>query len=210
MSLSEKEENKSFAVGHFALGYILSKLTAKFTKTKLNIPLVFTLSVIPDIDILITPLEHRGPTHSIIVATIIFMPLFAIWSKNALPYFVAYIQNSLIGDFIAGGRTQLFWPLTSQLYGIEISIKSLTNIALEWILFLAAAIVLIRSRDLQFLLQPNNSNLLLFIPTCTVLLPTFLAFPMEVPIALVPPHILFLTLFSMSLLIDIKKFLMHF
>jgi hypothetical protein len=141
------------------------------------------------------------------VATIVFIPLFAIWSKNALPYFVAYIQHSLIGDFIAGGRTQLFWPLTSQLYGIEISIKSLTNITLEWVIFLAAAIVLIKSRDLQILLQPNNSNLLLLIPTCTVLLPTFLAFPIDVPLALVTLHIVFLALFSASLLIDIKRFL---
>ncbi len=194
-----------FAVGHFALGYISSKLTAEVTKTRLNIPLALTLSVIPDVDILIPFLEHRGPTHSIITAIIIFIPLFTVWRSKVLPYFVALVQHSLIGDFIAGGRIQLLWPFTHQVYGIEVTIKSSTNMALEWILFLTSAIILWKSRDIQTFLQPHNSNLLLFIPTFTVLLPTFLAYPLDVPLALLPPHILFLTLFSVSLLIDVKR-----
>jgi len=180
-------------------------LIAKATKTRMNIPLVFTLSVIPDIDILIPFLEHRGPTHSIIAATVVFIPAFALWRKGVLPYFVAYIQHSLIGDFIAGGKTQLLWPLTLQPFGIEISIKSSTNITLEWLTFIIATIVIIKTKDIHAILQPHNSNIILAIPTFTVLLPTFLAFPLEVPIALVPPHLICLTLFVTSLLIDIKK-----
>lgn len=187
------------------MGYIFSMLIAKATKTRMNIPLVFTLSVIPDIDILIPFLEHRGPTHSIIAATVVFIPAFALWRKGVLPYFVAYIQHSLIGDFIAGGKTQLLWPLTLQPFGIEISIKSSTNITLEWLVFIAAAMVMLKTKDAHTILQPHNSNLILAIPTLTVLLPTFLAFPLEVPITLVPPHIICLTLFATSLLIDIKK-----
>ena len=171
----------------------------------MNIPLVFTLSVIPDIDILIPFLEHRGPTHSIIAATVVFIPAFALWRKGVLPYFVAYIQHSLIGDFIAGGKTQLLWPLTLQPFGIEISIKSSTNITLEWLTFIIATIVIIKTKDIHAILQPHNSNIILAIPTFTVLLPTFLAFPLEVPIALVPPHLICLTVFVTSLLIDIKK-----
>lgn len=197
-----------FAVGHFAFGYILCRLTAKATKTKLNIPLVITLSVIPDIDILLMPfLEHRGPTHSIIVSIIVFIPMFIIWRKSAFPYFIALIQHSLVGDFIAGGRTQLLWPLTHQLYGIEICIKSSANISLEWIAFLASTMIMLKTKDIQTLLQPHNSNLILSIPTFTVLLPTFLAFPLDVPLALIPPHIIFLALFSISLLIDLKQIL---
>lgn len=196
-----------FAVGHFAFGYILCRLTAQATKTKLNIPLVITLSIIPDIDILIPFLEHRGPTHSIIVAIIVFIPMFIIWRKSAFPYLIALIQHSLVGDFIAGGRTQLLWPLTSQLYGIEICIKSSANIALEWIVFLASAMIMLKTKDIQTLLQPHNSNLILSIPTFTVLLPTFLAFPLDVPLALIPPHMIFLALFSISLLIDSKQIL---
>jgi len=170
-----------------------------------NIPLVLTLSVIPDVDILIPFVEHRGPFHSIITATIIFIPLFALYRKTAFPYFGALVQHSLIGDYIAGGRVQLLWPLTSQPYGIELSIKSPTNITLEWLIFLAAAIAMLKTKDVQTLLEPHNSNLILAIPTFTVLLPTFLAYPLDVPIALVPPHIICLILFLASLLIDMRK-----
>ncbi|MGC9346189.1 MAG: hypothetical protein ACP5ER_05315, partial [Candidatus Bathyarchaeales archaeon] len=89
MSLAKTEESESFAVGHFAFGYILSKTSAKALKTKLNIPLVLTLSVIPDVDILIPILEHRGPTHSIIMACLVFIPIFAIYHKKATPYLIA-------------------------------------------------------------------------------------------------------------------------
>jgi membrane-bound metal-dependent hydrolase YbcI (DUF457 family) len=192
-------------VGHFALGYILSRLTAQATKTKLNIPLILTLSVVPDIDILIPYVEHRGPFHSIVTATIIFVPILALYTKSALPYFAAFIQHSLIGDFIAGGQVQLLWPLTSQPFGIEMSIKSSTNITLEWLVFIVAAMVIMKTGDALTILQPHNSNLILAIPTLTVLLPTFLAFPLEVPIALILPHLICLALFTTSLLIDIKQ-----
>lgn len=199
------EDTKTFAVGHLALGYVLSKLTSQATKTKINIPLILTLSVIPDIDILIPFVEHRGPSHSIIMAIVVFFPTFVLYRKNVFPYFVALIQHSLIGDYIAGGRVQLFWPLTSQPYGMNISIRSPTNITLEWLAFLVATIVMVKTKDTQILLQPHNSNLILAIPTFTVLLPTFLAFPLDVPIALIPPHIIFLILFLASLLIDVRK-----
>jgi hypothetical protein len=45
----------------------------------------------------------------------------------------------------------------------------------------------------------------LAIPTFTVLLPTFLAFPLDVPISLLPPHLIYLAIFIASLLITIKN-----
>jgi len=192
-------------VGHFALGYIISKATAKITKTKLNIPLVITLSVIPDIDILIPFLEHRGPTHSIIIAFLIFIPIFTIYHKSALPYFMALIQHSLVGDFVAGGRTQLLWPVTSQTYGVELSIKSQTNITLEWIVFLTSIIIMLKAKDTVTFFQPHKSNLILVIPTFTVLLPTFLSFPLNVPAWLIPPHLAYISIFSASIIIDLIK-----
>lgn len=193
-----------FAVGHFAFGYVLAKLTTRATKTEINIPVVLTLSVIPDIDLLVPFVEHRGPFHSVVMAAIIFMPVFALYRRKALPYFVALIQHSLIGDYIVGG-VQLLWPLTQQPYGLGISIFSLANITLEWLLFLAAAMVMLKTKDTMVLFQPHGSNMILAVPIFTVLLPTFLAFPLHVPMALVPPHIIYLILFLTSLLIDVKK-----
>jgi len=192
-------------VGHFALGYIISKATVKITEMKLNIPLLITLSVIPDIDILIPFLEHRGPAHSIITLFMVFIPIFAIYRKKAIPYFLALIQHPLIGDYITGGRIQLLWPLTTQYYGMEICIKSQTNITLEWIVFLTSIIIMLKAKDTVTFFQPHKSNLILVIPTFTVLLPTFLSFPLNVPAWLIPPHLAYISIFSASIIIDLIK-----
>jgi len=192
-------------VGHLAFGYISSKTSAKILKTNLNIPLALTLSVIPDIDILIPTLEHRGPTHSIIMAFIVFIPIFAIYNKKAIPYFIALISHSLICDFMVGGRIQLLWPLTTKYYGMEISIKSPANITIEWIMFLTSIIIMLKTKDTATLFQPHNSNLILTIPTFTVLLPAILSFPLNVPLPLIPPHLIYTAIFIMSITIDIHK-----
>jgi hypothetical protein len=110
-----------------------------------------------------------------------------------------------VGDLIAGGPVQLFWPLNLQQFGIMINIKDPANVTLEWLIFTVAAVTFLKTKDIHWLLKPRNSNLILAIPTFTVLLPTFLAFPLEVPIALFPPHIVCLTLFLTSLTINSKK-----
>jgi membrane-bound metal-dependent hydrolase YbcI (DUF457 family) len=194
-----------FAVGHFALGYILSKTSAKALKTQLNIPTVLTLSIIPDIDLLIPFLEHRGLTHSIVIASIVFVPVFAICHKRAAPYFIALIQHSLVGDYLAGGKTQLLFPISTQYYGTGLSIQSQTNLALEWAVFLASMLIMVAVKDINVFFQPHNSNLILALPMFTVLLPTMLTFPIQVPPALIPPHVAYLILFVTSISIEVKS-----
>ncbi len=166
------------------------------------------LSVAPDIDLLFPLfLQHRGPTHSILMAFAIFVPFFALWHTKAVPYFAALIQHSLIGDYIAGGNVQLLWPLTGELFGMSIGIESQTNIALEWALFLASMVIMVRMGDLRVLLQPHSSNLILSVPTFTVLLPTFFCFPLYVPVWLILPHLIYLCVFLASIFADIYKVL---
>lgn len=198
------EESKSFAVGHLALGYISSKTSTKILKTSIDLPIIFMLSVIPDVDLLIPFIEHRGPTHSIITTVIVFIPFFAIYHKKATPYFIALIQHSLIGDYISGGKIQLLWPITTQYYGTGISIKSNTNIIVEWILFFASAIILLMTKDSTTFFQPRKSNLILTIPTFTVLLPTFLSYPLGVPAGLMLPHVFYTFIFLVSIIIDLS------
>jgi membrane-bound metal-dependent hydrolase YbcI (DUF457 family) len=194
-----------------ALAYLLTKPTAKKLKVNLNIPLVLVLSIIPDVDILAGVKEfHRGPTHSIVVALIVFIPLFIVYRRKAAPYFIALASHSLIGDFFIGGQLMLLWPLTSQLFGLRelgvyISIFSPINIALELTLFTAATVIMFRNRDLHSFVQNKKSNLLLIIPTATVLLPTLASYPLQVPILLIPPHLFYLVLFSLSVLIVIFR-----
>ncbi|MEM2780677.1 MAG: metal-dependent hydrolase [Candidatus Bathyarchaeia archaeon] len=196
---------KSYAVGHFALGYLTAKLTAHFTKTRVNVPIILALSVAPDVDLLIPFVEHRGPFHSILMAIIIFIPIIILARKDAIPYFIALIHHSLLGDFITG-KTQLFWPITTQSFGTAVAIESLANITVEWLAFLIMFIEILRAKDLQTLLKPNHTNIILAVPTLlTVLLPTFLAFPLKVPTSLIIPHLIMLTLFSASILTDVRK-----
>lgn len=193
-----------------ALGYILGKGSARLVKTNLNIPLVLVLSVIPDIDILAEHIDglasvipHRGPIHSVIVALVAFLPIFIIYHKAALPYFIALIQHALIGDYFSGGQLELFWPITQQKFGYPMSIQSIQNVGLELSLFIVSIILLLATKDLRKMLRPHKSNLILAIPTFTVLLPTFAEYPLRVPILMIPPHVIYTIIFAASIIIEL-------
>ena len=199
----------SFAVGHMALGYLLGKSSARLFKVNCNIPLILTLSVIPDVDLIVQfflriPL-HRGPTHSLISAILVCIPFFWIYRQKAAPYFAALASHSLIGDFFIGGQIQLLWPLSTNEYGFRgISILDPVNIALEFTLFTIALIVMLKTRDILRFFRNSKLNLILTIPIFTVLLPTFVSYPLYVPFLLVVPHLFYLVLFSISVLIALK------
>lgn len=182
---------------------------------KPNIPALLVLSLLPDVDIIydfLTGSEiHRGPTHSIIVAALIFIPLFIIYRKKVIPYFLALISHSLIADFLIAGQLQLFWPLSTTEYGlyevssVYINIFSPINIALELILFLAATVVLYKSGDWKVFFRANKTHLVLIIPLVTVLLPSTIGYPFTEPLILtVPPlaiaHLFYLVIFGIAVL----------
>jgi hypothetical protein len=206
----QRRKRFRFAVGHMALGYILGKGSARLVKTNLNIPLALVLSVIPDIDILAEHIDglasvipHRGPVHSVSVALVVFIPIFIIYRKAALPYFIALIQHALIGDYFIGGQLELFWPITQQKFGFPTSIQSIQNVGLELSLFTVSIILLLATKDLHKMFQPNRSNLILAIPTFTVLLPTFVSYPLDVPILMIPPHVIYTIIFAASIIIEL-------
>ena len=196
-----------YAVGHFALGYLTGKLTAKSLNTTINIPLLFLASIFPDIDILIPGLVHRGPLHSILLFFLVFIPIVIIYKKRAIPYFIAVISHLIIGDYIIGGNLQLLWPLTTDAYGFDIVIGSVLDVALEWSLFLISMAVLIKTKDVFLLLKPIPSNIILVIPLVAVLLPTTISYPLQVPLSLLLPHIIFLILLASPIIIYSKTIL---
>jgi membrane-bound metal-dependent hydrolase YbcI (DUF457 family) len=204
-----------FAVGHMAIAYLLGKGTSKSLHVKLNIPILLVLSILPDIDIIYDFLTgsaiHRGPTHSIIVAALAFIPFFVIFRKKAIPYFLALISHPLIGDFLVGGRLQLFWPLSIKQYGLHelggpyIDIFSPINIALELSLFVLATIVLCKTGDWKVFFRSNKTNLILILPVATVLLPSTIGYPFSNSILLSEPilalaHLFYLALFSIAII----------
>ncbi len=195
-----------------ALAYLLSKTSAKLLKVNINVPLILVLSVLPDIDIIfdfIFNIEiHRGPTHSVISAILVFIPFFLLYRQKSLPYFTALASHSLIADFLIGGQLQLLWPLSTSEFGFTfIGIDSSVNITLEFTLFIIAVIVMWKTRDLFQFFRKSKLNLILAVPIFTVLLPTFVSYPLSVPLLLVPPHLFYLVMFTISVSIVLKGIL---
>lgn len=209
-----------FAVGHMSLAYLLGKGSGKVIGVKPNVALLMVVSILPDIDIVFDFLTgsqiHRGPTHSIVVAALAFIPLFLIYRKKAIPYFLALISHPLIGDFFIGGHLQLFWPLSSSEFGLHelgslsIDIFNPTNITLELTLFVFALLVLYKSKDWKTFFKADKANLTLIIPVATVLLPSTVGYPFTQSLLLSEPalalaHLVYLILFTVAIL----KTLLH-
>ena len=198
-----------FAVGHVALGYLLGKITSKLTETEIKIPVLLALTILPDIDLLMPGIRHRGPTHSIILIILLSLPFLIAYGKTTIPYILATVQHSLIGDYLTGGGIQLFWPINQKWYGLGTYPLSSTNIAMEWISFLASLALMSKIGDLHGLLKPHPLNLILLIPIGSIYSPMFLGFPIPVPNELIIPHVIYLVLFALSILIDIRKFIIR-
>jgi hypothetical protein len=195
-----------YAVGHFALGYLTGKIASKPLKVNINLPLLFLASVFPDIDILIPGLQHRGPLHSVVLFCILFIPIFLLYKKRAVPYFVALIQHPLIGDYLTGG-VQLLWPVSMSMYCIGSGLESLSNIALELVLFVVSVTVMFKTKDMFSLFKPHPLNMILSIPLIAVLLPTVISYPLSVPLVMLIPHLFYFVLFSFSILMNLKSIL---
>ncbi len=194
----------TFAVGHLALGYLTGKAASKLLDVKINVAFLFLASILPDADLLLG-LDHRGPTHSLLVYAVMFVPVFWAYGKQAVPFFVALAQHSLLGDLLTGGGVQVLWPAFSEWYGAQLKVTSFFNISLEWVVFLMAMAFFLKTRDAWSLYERHPFNLLLTIPVVTIILPAFLSFPIAVPSALVVPHLVLLAILFLSIAVDLKK-----
>jgi membrane-bound metal-dependent hydrolase YbcI (DUF457 family) len=196
-----------FAIGHFALGYLAGKASSKLAQVKVNLPLLFAASILPDVDLLLGFLTHRGPTHSFITITVLMIPFFIVYRKQALPYYLALLSHILIGDFFTGG-IQLLWPLSNTWFGaLDFSVASLTNVIAELALFFLSLPIMYKLGDLRALLKPHNKNWVLIIPLGAVLGPLLAVGRGQesvLPILLVLPSLFFTGLFVYSLFIELR------
>ena len=191
-----------FAIGHFALGYLFGKGSSRLAHVKVNLPLLFAASVLPDVDLLLRFLMHRGPTHSLITITVLMIPFFVIYRKQAIPYFAALLSHVLIGDFFTGG-IELFWPLSHNWYGaLNFLVTSMPVAVTELALFLLTLPLMYKLGDLQALLKPNSKSWALIIPLGAALGPLLsLGRGQEssLPILLVLPSLFYISLFAYSM-----------
>ncbi len=194
-----------YAIGHFAIGYLLGKASASKLKLQLNMPLLLTASIIPDIDLALRFLTHRGPTHSLITIIALMVPFLIVYKKTAVPYFVALLSHSLIGDFFTGG-TQLFWPLSNEWYGVlNINVASLTNALLELALFSVSVAVMFKTGDLRKIVKDKH-KIVLLVPFGAVLIPILAigrGLASALPLLLVIPSLFYIAVLGYSMLIGI-------
>ena len=191
-----------FAIGHFALGYLTGKAFAKQLKIPLNMPLLLAASVIPDVDLLLRFLDHRGPTHSLITIAVLMIPFLLYYGKAAIPYAVALASHSMIGDLIGG--TQLFWPLSTRLYGaVTLDVKGSFTVTLELILFTISLALMLKTRDLQRITTSNYRTVLLlpFGATIGPLLAVGRGPEYALPTLLIIPSLFYLSIFTYSMII---------
>jgi membrane-bound metal-dependent hydrolase YbcI (DUF457 family) len=188
------------------LGYITGKGSSKLAKVKVNLPLLLAASVLPDVDLLLRFLMHRGPTHSFITLSVLMIPFFIVYRKQAIPYYAALLSHILIGDFFTGG-VQLFWPLSQASFGVlNIEVTSLTNVFAELGLFFLTLPIMYKLGDLQTLLKSRNKNWALIIPLGAVLGPLLTVGRGQeyaLPLLLVVPSLFYVGLFAYSLLVEL-------
>jgi hypothetical protein len=135
------------------------------------------------------------------------VPFFVIFSKQAIPYYVALISHVLIGDFFTGG-TQLLWPLSELWFGaLNIEVTSFTNAIVELALFLLILPFMYKLGDIKTLLQPKNKYWAITIPLAATFAPLlWLALGQKdpIPILLVVPSIFYIGLFAYSISIWLR------
>ena len=77
------------------------------------------------------------------------------------------MRARLVGGNFAS--LMLFWPLTRNQYGFGMEVTGLCSLSLEWSSFLKAFVPMLKSKDLQTILKPSNSNLFLAGPLVAII-----------------------------------------
>jgi membrane-bound metal-dependent hydrolase YbcI (DUF457 family) len=187
---------------------LVGKSSGKLGKVKLNLPLLFAASVLPDIDLLLRFLMHRGPTHSLLAITALMIPFFIIYRKQAIPYYVAMLSHIFLGDYFTGG-IELFWPLSHGWFGeLNLDVTSLPSASVELALFILTVPIMFNLGDLQAFLKPHNKNWALIIPLGATLVPLLSlgrGAQNALPIILSVPSLFYITMFICSMVIWLRS-----
>jgi membrane-bound metal-dependent hydrolase YbcI (DUF457 family) len=203
--------NLMFAIGHFALGYLFGKGSAKALKTSLSVPLMLAISVLPDIDLFLQQANsnlfmHRGATHSLVTLTVLLIPFLIVYRKRAIPYYAVLLSHILIGDFFTGG-IEIFWPLTQDWVGnFLVGVGTLADAVAELSLFALVIPIMFKAGDLRSLLQPKKINLVLVMSFLAVLGPVAAIgshWGGSLPLLLLAPSLFWLVIFAYSILLGL-------
>jgi len=163
--------------------YIWAWISARALKTKISIPVILLLGVIPDIDIFLSGfgVVHHSFTHSIFFWLLLFTPLYPLLRRRTIPYLVAVVQHFTLGDFLVGS-IMIFWPLSQDFFGANFRMGLFADVFLEGTGLLLAAILIIFNGDLKRMLSIRRENMFMVIPLLA-LLASMLFFAVDQPFA---------------------------
>jgi membrane-bound metal-dependent hydrolase YbcI (DUF457 family) len=191
------------AVGHIALGYLAGKTSSRVLKARVDLPFVFLFSVLPDIDLFIPILKHRGPTHSFILAFLLLVALSAFFGRKGIFWSILYALHITADLFTGGGGgcggVQVLWPVDRGSYSLSLS----SSPYVELTLFAVSTLIMLKAGDLKKMLRPHPHNLALIPSLAAICSPLFLEYPVAVPTELVAPHLVYLALFLIALSKDL-------
>ena len=140
-----------YPLGHMAIGYFSAKIIKKITEYNFNLLIVWFLSVLPDIDLIIPNLLHRGPTHSVTLIFMFFLVSY-IGKKRYMPYVAAFGSHSLIGDLLTsnvgewGIGIQLFWPFSTKIFSMPLEMSFNQQMNIEQIIFIIMILDILYSK----------------------------------------------------------------
>ena len=143
--------------GHIALGLLAGKGISRMTSHQPNVALLMILSLLPDVDLAFPWVQHRGPTHSVVVAAALYLSFFLLSHRKTLPYFASLASHSLVGDFFTDRGTQLFWPLSNDWVKNQSTLVtgSPFEMILELVLLGTALMAIKFSKNLRFILSKS-------------------------------------------------------
>jgi membrane-bound metal-dependent hydrolase YbcI (DUF457 family) len=165
------------AAGHLALGYAVGAATAKIRKRSINLPLLFFITVLPDIDYLLPDIGRRSVTHSIVVQLVIVVPFLIKYRYRAVPYFAALVSHSVIDLFNVAG-VQLFWPISTYNHPIipyQIIIQAAQHMELVEVLLTAFVIMLLIVTGVMQQMGKSSFQILLLLGSLGSLGASFIA-----------------------------------
>ncbi len=149
--------------------YVMGRACSSKLKVGINPYIILFLGALPDIDLLLDSLgiTHRGITHSVFLWSLLFVPVFLLYRKRAIPYFVAVIQHMLFGDLIVGYGNP-FFPLEVNA-SLGVDLFSIHNIALEAAGLAVFLLYVSKNGDSKIFLSKKRESLLVVLPLVPLL-----------------------------------------
>jgi membrane-bound metal-dependent hydrolase YbcI (DUF457 family) len=121
-----------------------------------------------------------------------------VYKKKTIPYFVALLSHSLIGDIFSGG-IQLFWPFSRDMIFVsQLTGTGIISASMELSLFIICTAVMVINKDFQKLLSSKTNRMYWLIPLGSVLGPLLINVRgyNSLPLLLVTPTLFYIAVFS--------------